>query len=74
MTNKYAILALVLLLAGLALIASPGGVCPVSAEGSPCLGGSGDGENCTGTHCALNNSSQSNCSTTGSCPVKKAGS
>ncbi|HNX39717.1 MAG TPA: hypothetical protein PKK11_03970 [Methanothrix sp.] len=82
MTNKHLVLALVLLLAGLAVIANSAGVCPFSAEGVSCQAGSSDSEkctgdhancsaNCTGTHCALNNSSQSNCTTAESCPVEK---
>ena len=84
--NKYPIVALVLLLAGMALILNSTGIsCPFAGENSSCqvngtcsgncginCGGNGSG-NCicpNGATCAQNNSSEENCSALGSCPVK----
>jgi hypothetical protein len=88
MMNKYPIVALVLLLAGMALILNSAGIsCPFAGENSSCqvngscsgncgtnCGGNGSG-NCicpNGATCAQNNSTIENCSALGSCPVKAA--
>ncbi len=74
MTERYRIVALVLLLAGLAVIANSMGLsCPFSEEGSPCqvgccggsercygIGSSGCSASCTGNSCQLNSSNQTN--------------
>ena len=78
--NKYPIVALVLLLAGMALVLNSSGIsCPFAGENSSCqVNGtcSGNcGENCTCPNDAAyaqNNSTEENCSALGSCPVKAA--
>jgi len=84
--NKYPIVALVLLLAGMALVLNSAGIsCPFAGENGSCRVngncsgncgincGGNCGENCTcpnGATGAQNNSTQENCSALGSCPVK----
>ncbi len=82
MMNKYPIVALVLLLAGIALVLNSAGIsCPFAGENRACQvnGSYGEdrgincGENCTGPNGSAgtqNNSTQENCSALGSCPVK----
>jgi hypothetical protein len=76
--NKFPIVALVLLMAGMTLVLNCSGIsCPFAGDNSTCqvngncsVNGSG---NCTcpnGSVCSLNNSSEENCSALGSCPVK----
>ncbi|MBN1236325.1 MAG: hypothetical protein JW999_09815 [Methanotrichaceae archaeon] len=83
--NKYPIVALILLLAGIALVVNSSGIsCPFAGENSSCrvngnctgncsANGSGNySENCTcprDAACAQNNTSEENCSALGSCPV-----
>jgi hypothetical protein len=63
--NKYPIVALVLLLAGMALVLNSSGIsCPFAGENSSCqVNGNGSG-NC-GLNCSLNCSG--NCSENGTC-------
>ncbi|MHB8120058.1 MAG: hypothetical protein ACYDHX_15280 [Methanothrix sp.] len=82
MMNKYPIVALVLLMAGMALVLNCAGIsCPFAGDNSSCqvngncaanCGGNGSG-NCicpNDAAFAQNNSSEENCSALGSCPVK----
>jgi len=80
--NKFPIVALVLLMAGMALVLNCSGIsCPFAGDNSTCqVNGNCTGncsvngsENCTcpnGAVCAQNNSTEENCSALGSCPVK----
>jgi len=78
--NKFPIVALVLLLAGMALILNSSGIsCPFAGDNSSCkvnencTGNCGDNGTCpNGAACAQNISSEENCSALGSCPVKAA--
>ncbi|MCK9565608.1 MAG: hypothetical protein M0Q43_06120 [Methanothrix sp.] len=82
--NKYPIVALVLLLAGMALILNSYGIfCPFAGDNSSCLANGNCAGNCSencGENCtcpidaagAQNNSTEENCSALGSCPVKAA--
>jgi hypothetical protein len=86
MMNKFPIVALVLLLAGMALVLNSSGIsCPFAGENSSCkLNGNCTGncsencsENCTCPNdaaCAQNSISEENCSALGACPVKVASS
>jgi hypothetical protein len=76
--NKLPIVALVLLLAGMALVLNSYGIsCPFAGENSSCkVNGNCTGncsENCicpNDASCAQNNSTEENCTALGSCPVK----
>ncbi|MDD2756446.1 MAG: hypothetical protein PHS80_13095 [Methanothrix sp.] len=86
MMNKYPIVALVLLLAGVALIlncasiscsfSGDSGLCQVNGSCSGNCGancGGNCGENCTCPNAVTgiqNNSTEDNCSALGSCPIK----
>jgi len=82
--NKFPIVALVLLLAGMALVLNSSGIlCPFAGDSSSCKAngnctgncGANCGENGTcpnAATCAQNISSEENCSALGSCPVKAA--
>ncbi|HPS90962.1 MAG TPA: hypothetical protein PKV33_02290 [Methanothrix sp.] len=84
--NKHPIVALILLLAGTALILNGAGVsCPFSEDRSSCCGKESCSGNCSLNclgNCSLNgtcpnepavatnNATQENCTALGSCPVK----
>ncbi|MEI8004331.1 MAG: hypothetical protein WCG94_08325 [Methanothrix sp.] len=76
MMNKYPIVALVLLLAGMALVLNSSGIsCTLAGDNSSCRVNGNGSENCicpNGTVCSQNNSSEQNCSALGACPVKAA--
>jgi len=81
MMNKYPIVALVLLMAGMALVLNSSGIsCPFAGSNSSngnCTGNCSlnSSENCicpNDAACAQNNSSEENCTALGSCPVKAA--
>jgi hypothetical protein len=82
--NKYQIVALILLLAGIAVVLNPTGIsCPFAEDNSTSQVNGNCTGNCTancgakaicpnGATCSQNISSEENCSQLGSCPVKAA--